>query len=228
VKLRTYLIVLFVVGGLFYAPAISAYEPSNSIKMIAFSDLEAGETLNPGKLVNVTFVLKNFTNETMNAINVTHILLGDIQVVSAPAGILANKSASLNVTSPFTYETPTNGSVQISRAFVNSSYYELSFDRLLPSQSMSWIVTFNSSEIKTYEISPPVIRYPDKWTDVQRFDSGNHIQLKYERPSEADPSQKNYPLFETGQTNWTIIISAMLLVAFLAIFSKVLYGKKPF
>ncbi len=227
-NLRNYLLVLFIVGGLVITPAATAYEPSGTIKLIAYSDLEQGERLFPGSLVNLTFVLKNFTNETMRMVNVTHSIPEDMQLYMAPAGVLLNSSSELNVTSSFSYETPTNGSVTLTRAYINSTYYELSFEKLLPSQSFSWMITLNASDALTFEVSSPTVKYLDKWGDEKTFSDANPLSLRYETPDEEDPSEKNYPTFETADANWTLIISVMVLVAVVAVFSKALYGKKPF
>lgn len=215
---------VFLILSTVFAP--SAYLPDdNKIFVITLHDASDITHLELGTPVNFTTVLKNYTNDTMQALNISQLLPDNLDLLKSPFGELVD--GEFNMTTPKTIDIPTGGQLQILRGYANISYFEFSTTDLINGSMISWNFTVNGTIDNNFQIDHPTFKYFDHWPDLHTISIGNLVSIKYNTPAEPNPYEAHLPHYSTADVDWQTVLLLALAVIVIAVFTRVLYFRKP-
>ena len=217
--------ILLLLLGMSFMKIGSAYEPENTrIITISYTDELNLEKVVIATIINITVVIKNFTNESLLQLNVTQKMPAKIELISTPLGEYIG--SEINLTQEKTYIGPTNEEIQILNGFANSSFYKFALSSLPPHSSLLWQYTINITSIEQFEINSPNINYLDKYGDSKEITNLTPISIRAQQTDSKDLAEQNFPQFELEIVNWFLISILALSVVIIAILSSYLHKLK--
>ena len=230
------LTLLFVIGVLMFTHPSQAFIPEdNSIEVMTFSDVASEDSVEIGTLVNITIVIKNLTNETMNNMTVFQKFTNEpeeetVKLVKTPYGDFSgeatnytdNEIPGLTVTNSLNDQAIPANYMNITEANIT-----LNLPELLAGGEIGLTFTFNFTDEGIYIFNTASVTYYDHWGDKKTLRSYSEVSVNV-AATEEHPIAPYIPNFETTETNFTLIIGLIIGVVIIALLSRALYLKKPF
>lgn len=211
---------------LIFIPATAFETDTDKVSVISIHDgTTLGRELTPGVVVNVTVLIKNFSNDTMRNVNISQSLPEDLDLIQSPFGSV---SSEINITEPTEIDLPTGDTLQINSAYANSSYFTFNFDSLINGSGIAFTFSINATRDRVFDIDALQVDYLDHWGDPHTV-NGNRISLEFFPPEEKTDDDLYYPKFEVGEVDWILVIgTAVGLVVGISVLSALVYFRKPF
>ncbi|RMG36770.1 MAG: hypothetical protein D6732_07785 [Methanobacteriota archaeon] len=207
--------------------SINAFETDpTKVSVISIHDGKTlGRELVPGILVNVTVLVKNFSNDTMRNVNISQSLPEDLELVLSPFGSV---NSEINITEPTDIEMPTGEILRINSGYANRSYFTFNFDSLINGSGIAFVYSINATRDKVFDIDSLQVDYLDHWGDPHTA-NGNRISLEFFPPEDKTDDDLYYPKFEVGEVDWFLIVGIGVgVVLGVSILSALVYFRKPF
>lgn len=202
---------------------------------MTFSDVASESSVNVGTLVNITIVIKNLTNETMNNMTVFQKYINDpeeeaVKLIKTPFGAYSGEPINytdseipgLTVTNSLNDQAIAANYLNITEANIT-----LNLPNLLASGEIGLTFTFNFTDEGIYIFNAADITYYDHWGDKKTLKSFSEVSVNV-AIVEDNPIAPYIPNFETTEINFPLIIGMTLGVVVIALLSRGLYLKKPF
>ena len=230
------LTLLLAIGVLLFSQPSQAFVPENdTIKVTTFSDVAAESSVDIGTFVNITIVIKNLTNETMNNVTIFQKYINDpaeesVKLMKTPYGDFSGEP--INYTDSEIPGLTVTNSLNNKDIFANylnvtESNITLNLPKLLAGGEIGLTYTFNFTDEGIYIFNAADVTYYDHWGDVKTLKSFNEVSVNVAKVDE-NPIAPYIPNFETTETNYLLIIGFTFGVVIIALVSRGLYLKKPF
>jgi hypothetical protein len=230
------LTILFVIGVLLFSQPSQAFIPEeNTIRIMTFSDAAAEGSVEIGTFVNITIVIKNLTNETMNNVTIFQKYINDpaeeaIKLMKTPYGdyfgepinYTESEIPGLTVTNSLT-----NQAIFANYLNVTESNITLNIPEILAGDEIGLTYTFNFTDEGIYIFNAADITYYDHWGDEKNLKSFNEVSVNVAAADENSIAPY-IPSFETTEINFMLIFGLTFGVVIIALVSRGLYLKKPF
>ncbi len=231
-KLKSVAILLFII---IFTMHTSSYIPDKQlVEVMTFSDAAKYESIDIGVPVNISLVIKNYTNNTISNITLfqeysKEINIDKIQLLKSPIGDFNGTYINYTrteITNLSTTNLIDNTNLPINYFNVTKTNFTLNFPNMSNYTEVAIGFTLNFTAEGLFTFPSAKVTYFDHWGDKYTKLSSNEISVTVKEKTN-NPIREYIPQFNVSNINYKFIGILTFGTLLIAIFSRVLYFKKP-
>lgn len=206
----------------------AAFPVSNDIFVVSISSFADQSNLKIGETLNVTTIIKNVTNDTMNNITIVQpyslsSYSSYVNLVKSPLGTVHENQ---NYTNVVMNDSLSKNQIKLNYLNFTSENFTLNFQSIEIMQTFAYSFAVNYTAVGSYVISKAKVTYYDHWGDKKEAESSNTISFTITEKT-PDPLAPYLPNLVNTNINLYLIGSLVLGIVIIALISRILYGKNP-